>query len=426
METGNPYILYKDQCNAKSNQKNLGTIKSSNLCTEIIEYSDAKQTAVCTLASIVLPSFILNGVFDYDKLHAVVKTLTTNLNKVIDINYYPTNKTKRSNLLHRPIGIGVQGLADVFILLDMAFHSEQAKVVNKYIFETIYHASLERSMELSKERTIFYTTSEHINIQHIGYIDETEYLEAEQLVNITNEHNKVHQFIGAELKNTSHIGSYSSFAGSPAFYGILQFDLWNIVPSDRYDWITLKENIQIFGLRNSLLVAPMPTATTSQILGYTECFEPITSNMYTRRTLAGEFIVPNKYLMNELIQLGIWSEGLKNNIIANKGSISHLEIIPEHIRNKYKIVWEMPMKHLIDMSADRGAFICQSQSLNLWVEDPTYNKLTSMHMYSFKKGLKTSIYYLRRKAKHTAQQFTIEPTSTYLDHSLDICESCTA
>jgi ribonucleotide reductase alpha subunit len=426
METGNPYILYKDHCNAKSNQKNLGTIKSSNLCTEIVEYSDANQTAVCTLASLVLPSFISNGIFDYDKLHSVVKVLTTNLNKVIDINYYPTSKTKRSNLLHRPIGIGVQGLADTFILLDISFHSESAKEVNKLIFETIYHASLERSMELSKERVIFYTTSEHLHIQPIGYIEEKFPTEIEHLVDITNENQQIHRFIGAELKNTNHVGAYSSFAGSPAFYGILQFDLWNVVPSDRYDWTSLKNDIKTFGLRNSLLVAPMPTASTSQILGYTECFEPLTSNMYTRRTLAGEFIVPNKYLMNDLIKLGIWSEGLKNNIIANKGSISHLHIIPEHIRNKYKIVWEMPMKHLIDMSADRGVYICQSQSLNLWVEDPTYNKLTSMHMYSFKKGLKTSIYYLRRKAKHTAQQFTIEPTSVYSDHSLDICESCTA
>jgi ribonucleoside-diphosphate reductase alpha subunit len=426
METGNPYILYKDHCNAKSNQKNIGTIKSSNLCTEIIEYSDSNQTAVCTLASVVLPSLVKDGVFDYDKLHSIVKTVTTNLNRVIDLNYYPTSKTKRSNFLHRPIGIGVQGLADVYILMDMAYHSEQAKVVNKYIFETIYHAALERSFELAKERAMFYDQSEIMNMYPIEYIDNNKRVDTEQVVDLTNDHNETHRFIGAEMKNTSHIGAYSSFVGSPASYGILQFDLWGVDPSDRYDWNGLKENIKIFGLRNSLLVAPMPTASTSQILGYTECFEPITSNIYTRRTLAGEFIVPNKYLMNDLIKIGLWSEGLKNNIIANRGSISHLDMIPEHIRNKYKIVWEMPMKHLIDMSADRGVYICQSQSLNLWIEDPTYNKLTSMHMYSFKKGLKTSIYYLRRKAKHAAQQFTIEPTAYGTDQPLDICESCTA
>jgi ribonucleotide reductase alpha subunit len=426
METGTPYILYKDHCNAKSNQKNLGTIKSSNLCTEIVEYSDANQTAVCTLASVVLPSFVKDGLFDYDKLHSIVKTVTTNLNKVIDLNYYPTSKTKRSNFLHRPIGIGVQGLADVYILMDMAYHSEEAKVVNKHIFETIYYAALERSVELARDRDVFYATSELLNMHPIEYIDETNRVDTEQIIDLTNEGNVTHRFIGAELKNTSHIGAYSSFAGSPAFYGILQFDLWGVTPTDRYDWDALKQDIKQFGLRNSLLVAPMPTASTSQILGYTECFEPITSNIYTRRTLAGEFIVPNKYLMNDLIKLGIWSEGLKNNIIANKGSISHLHNIPEHIRNKYKIVWEMPMKHLIDMSADRGVYICQSQSLNLWIEDPTYNKLTSMHMYSFKKGLKTSIYYLRRKAKHAAQQFTIEPTNHNNDPQLEICESCTA
>jgi ribonucleotide reductase alpha subunit len=428
METGNPYILYKDQCNLKSNQCNLGTIKSSNLCTEIVEYSDSTQTAVCTLSSIVLPNFVTpEGIFDYDKLHYVTKIVTTNLNKVIDVNFYPSHKTKRSNLLHRPIGIGVQGLADVFILMNVAYHSEDALIINKHIFETIYHGALERSMEISKERTLFFNSSDILTKSTIGYIDEKNPTNVEHIIDITNKDNTTHRFIGAELENTVHVGSYSSFHGSPTSNGILQFDLWGVTPSSRYDWDSLKENIKEYGLRNSLLVAPMPTASTSQILGYTECFEPLTSNIYIRRTMAGEFIIPNKYLMNELISLGVWNENLKNNIIANKGSISHLTFLPEHIRDKYKIVWEIPMKHLIDMSADRGAYICQSQSLNLWMEDPTYNKLTSMHMYSFKKGLKTSIYYLRRKAKHSAQQFTIEPTKNInQEEDIEICESCSA
>ena len=346
-------------------------------CTEIIEYSDDKETAVCNLASIALPSFVNEEThqFDYEKLHFVTKVVTNNLNRVIDINFYPTEKTKTSNLRHRPIGIGVQGLADTFILMDIPFHSDEAKEVNKMIFETIYHAALEKSNELA--------------IQH---------------------------------------GSYSSFEGSPASQGILQFDMWsNSSTSGLYNWDNLKKSITEKGLRNSLLVAPMPTASTSQILGYNECFEPITSNLYSRRTLAGEFVVVNKYLMKELIQLGYWNEQIKNNIIANKGSVQQLTILSEHTRNKYKIVWEMPMKHLIDMSADRGAFICQSQSLNLWLEDPTYNSLTSMHFYSWKQGLKTGIYYLRRKAKHQAQQFTIEPDQKTNDNERDeICESCSA
>ena len=380
METGTPYLLYKDAANQKSNQKNLGTIKSSNLCTEIIQYSDANETAVCNLASIALPSFVNHDTkqFDYEKLHSVTKVVTNNLNKVIDINYYPTEKTKTSNLRHRPIGIGVQGLADTFILMDVAFHSEEAKMVNKLIFETIYHGALEKSNELSFEQ-----------------------------------------------------GPYSSFENSPASRGILQFDMWNITPvnnnnDNKYDWSTLKEKIIRGGLRNSLLVAPMPTASTSQILGYNECFEPFTSNIYSRRTLAGEFVVINKYLMKELIDLNLWNEDIKNNIVANKGSVQQLTQLSEHLRNKYKIVWEIPMKHVIDMSADRGAYICQSQSLNLWVEDPNYNILTSMHFYSWKKGLKTGIYYLRRKAKHQAQQFTIEPEKQKEDEHDEICEMCSA
>jgi ribonucleoside-diphosphate reductase alpha chain len=375
METGTPYILYKDAANSKSNQQNLGTIKSSNLCCEIIEYSDANETAVCNLASIALPVFVNEKTreFDYAKLHEVTKVVTNNLNRVIDVNFYPTEKTKNSNFKHRPIGIGVQGLADAFILMDIPFHSEAAKNVNKLIFETIYHGALEKSNESS-----------------------------------------------------ILLGAYSSFEGSPASKGILQFDMWNTAPSERYDWTTLKESIIKYGLRNSLLVAPMPTASTSQILGFNECFEPFTSNLYSRRTLAGEFVVVNKYLMKELIQLGQWNEQIKNNIIANKGSVQQLTVLSEHIREKYKIVWEMPMKHLIDMAADRGAFICQSQSLNLWMEDPTYNSLTSMHFYSWKKGLKTGIYYLRRKAKHQAQQFTIEPDAKESEEKDEICEMCSA
>ena len=389
METGTPYLLYKDAFNLKSNQKNLGTIKSSNLCCEIGEYSDDKETAVCNLGSIGLPTFVneVTKQFDYDKLHEVVKVLTNNLNSVIDVNFYPTEKTKRSNMRHRPIGIGVQGLADTFVLMDLPFHSDAAKEVNKLIFETIYHAALEKSNELAIDMKNSYNCEE---------TDEYQY-----------------------------IGAYETFYGSPASKGILQFDMWGVTPSNRYVWSLLKESIVTHGLRNSLLVAPMPTASTSQILGFNECFEPFTSNLYSRRTLAGEFVVINKYLMKELIQMGQWNEQIKNNIIANKGSIQQLTVLSEHIRNKYKIVWEIPMKHVIDMSADRGAFICQSQSLNLWVEDPTYNTLTSMHFYSWKKGLKTGIYYLRRKAKHQAQQFTIEPEKKeQVVEEDEICEMC--
>jgi ribonucleoside-diphosphate reductase alpha chain len=359
METGTPYLLYKDACNKKSNQQNVGTIKSSNLCCEIIQYSDDKETAVCNLASIALNRFVKekDKTFDFELLHSVTKSVTYNLNQVIDVNYYPTEKTRTSNMRHRPIGIGVQGLADTFMMMDFAFNSSQAKQLNTHIFETIYHAALETSVELSKKH-----------------------------------------------------GPYDSFQGSPASKGILQFDMWNVDPGNsRYDWTEMKKSIVTHGIRNSLLIAPMPTASTSQILGNNEAFEPITSNIYTRRTLAGEFIVINKYLMRELIDMGIWTEALKNNIIANRGSVQHLTNLSEHMRNKYKTVWELPMKDLIDMSADRAAFICQSQSLNLWMEEPSYGPLTSMHFYAWNKGLKTGLYYLRRKPKHQAQQFTIEP-----------------
>jgi len=348
-------------------------------CSEIIQYSDDKETAVCNLASIGLPTFVSreDKTFDYEKLHEVAKVVTKNLNKIIDVNFYPTEKTRVSNMRHRPIGIGVQGLADVFFLMGHSFLSDEARVINKHIFETIYHGALEASCEL-----------------------------AEQL------------------------GAYETFQGSPASKGLLQFDLWGVDPgSTRYDWQTLKTEIQRLGLRNSLLLAPMPTASTSQILGFNECIEPITSNIYSRRTIAGEFIQANRYLMEELIQLGLWNEKIKNNIIANHGSIQHVEMIPQEIKDKYKTVWEMPMRGLIDMSADRGAFICQSQSLNLWLEDPNYNTLTSMHFYSWQKGLKTGIYYLRRRGKHQAQQFTIEPEKT--DHGSstqddEICEMCSS
>uniref|UniRef100_A0A6C0BXP4 ribonucleoside-diphosphate reductase n=1 Tax=viral metagenome TaxID=1070528 RepID=A0A6C0BXP4_9ZZZZ len=443
METGTPYLLYKDAANMKSNQKNIGTIKSSNLCCEIMEFSDDKETAVCNLASIALPAFVNQETkeFNYEELHRVTKVVTGNLNRIIDINFYPTEKTKRSNMLHRPIGIGVQGLADVFIMMDIPFHSEEAKEVNKMIFETIYHAALEKSnnIAISRKELVKHIRSK-LSPEDIEKIRQT--LKLEQSIidypdlssllgqlfynNASNQNVVVAEILN--IKERELCGSYSSFEGSPASKGQLQFDLWGVDPATtRYNWNELRESIQKYGLRNSLLVAPMPTASTSQILGYNECFEPLTSNLYTRRTLAGEFVVANKYLMKDLISLGLWNEKIKNNIIANKGSIQQLTVLPEHIREKYKIVWEMPMKHLIDMAADRGAFICQSQSLNLWLEDPNYNTLTSMHFYSWKKGLKTGIYYLRRKAKHQAQQFTLEPDKK--EHGTEndeICEMCSA
>ena len=452
METGTPYILFKNACNKKSNQKNLGVIKSSNLCTEIVEYSDENETAVCNLASIGLSNFveetpslfseltlftknnckwcdmiklilnqknlnfkeikitnnkfnefknkyqvetlpllldknkkiggftdtlnIIRSKFNYKKLHEVTKIIVENLNKVIDINFYPTPKTKTSNMRHRPIGLGVQGLADVFARMNIPFHSPEAKQINKMIFQTIYHASLESSMEIAKN---------------------------------------------------SETGPYSTFNGSPASQGILQFDMWeNFDYSELdlmgYDWEKLKQDIKSHGLANSLLVAPMPTASTSQILGNNECFEPFTSNIYVRRTIAGEFICVNKYLLKDLIELGIWSEETKNDIIRNQGSVQSLAYIPKFIKEKYKIVWEIPMKHIIEMSADRGVYICQSQSMNLWMKEPNYKKLTSMHFFSWKKGLKTGLYYLRTEAKAAPQQFTIEPTFKKQDEEND--EDC--
>tara|TARA_Y100000992_G_scaffold170500_1_gene114631 strand:- start:162 stop:2669 length:2508 start_codon:yes stop_codon:yes gene_type:complete len=419
METGTPYLLYKDSVNRKTNQKNVGTIKSSNLCTEITEYSDSNETAVCNLASIALPAFVNNNSFDYEKLHEIAKVVTNNLNKIIDVNFYPTEKGEISNKRHRPIGIGVQGLADVFMLLNIPFHSEEAKDINKQIFETIYHAALEKSNEIAKKR--------YDDIMDI-WCNSNSALETNSKLDSFFNHIEKEALIKLLNNESLLIGAYSTFEDSPAHKGILQFDMWNVKPSSVYNWDMLKENISKYGLRNSLLLAPMPTASTSQILGYNECFEPITSNIYNRRTNAGEFIVANKYMMKDLIDLGLWNETVKNNIIANQGSIQQITSVPQHIKDKYKTVWEIPMKHIIDMSADRGAFICQSQSLNLWLEDPNYNNLTSMHFYSWSKGLKTGIYYLRRRAVYQAQQFTIEPEKKERSNSIndEVCEMCSS
>jgi len=464
METGTPYLCYKDAANTKSNQKNLGTIKSSNLCSEIIEYSDKNETAVCNLASIALNKFVRGSgsgsgsggggsgsgsvdadsekpFFDYNHLHDVVRVITRNLNRVIDVNFYPTEKTRVSNLRHRPIGIGVQGLADVFFMLDLAFQSEEARAINRLIFETIYHAALTESNEMAKERSNYFAANPTIVATQaddaaLDISTDTKYLLT------CEEYDKL-----CKHSDTDLMGAYSSFIGSPTSEGIFQFDMWNVEPTPgRYDWDHLRKQVVRYGVRNSLLLSPMPTASTSQILGNNECFEPITSNIYMRRTLAGEFIMVNKYLMKEFIDLGIWNERVKNNIIANRGSVQQLSetLFPagkaQHIKNKYKIVWEMPMKQLIDMAAERGAFICQSQSLNLWLEEPNYNTLTSMHFYSWVRGLKTGIYYLRRKAKHQAQQFTIEPEGDIVgggvgngneglgsnNNENDICEMCSS
>jgi len=461
METGTPYLLFKDAANAKSNQQALGTIKSSNLCSEIIEYSSPTETAVCNLASVSLTRFVKEDKsFDYAKLHDVVSVVARNLDKVIDINYYPTSKTRRSNMLHRPIGIGVQGLADAFILMDIPFHSDAARQVNKNIFETMYHSAIETSCQLAQKRyeEIYACLEEgfisdpppegfsslptwkeinDVSPSHFGFRNTDP-----SLGGPINYPRYFDHLIGkmninrAELENLddTRMGAYSSFIGSPASNGKLQFDLWNVTPSDRYNWDVLKGRVCLYGLRNSLSLAPMPTASTSQILGNNECFEPLTSNIYSRRTIAGEFIVANKYLMRDLIKEGMWNSRVKDNIIANKGSIQQLEGISQHLKDKYKIVWEIPMRHIIDMAADRGAYICQSQSLNLWMEDPTYKTLTAMHFYSWNKGLKTGIYYLRRKPKHQPQQFTLEPEKddTYeddggLDSPLrepEVCDMC--
>ena len=433
METGTPYILYKDACNSKSNQKNLGTIKSSNLCCEIVEYSDDKETAVCNLASIGLGMFVNEDkTFDYDKLNEVTKVLVTNLNNIIDVNFYPNKKTSRSNYRHRPVGIGVQGLADTFFKMDIAFTSEEAKTVNKYIFETIYFAALEKSNDISRDRSegMKYLQSKYIakkwsftddepDCRTYTINNETDLKLAQQL----KESNPIKGEI--DHLNTEFVGAYSSFVGSPISNGQFQFDLWNEKPSsDRYDWDTLREKIMKYGIRNSLLCAPMPTASTSQILGNNECFEPITSNIYSRKTLAGDFTMVNKYLVEELLEQKLWNESVKNNIIANKGSVQYIEGLSDHIKEKYKIVWEIKMKTLIDMARDRGLYICQSQSMNLWMEDPEPKTLTNMHFYGWRAGLKTGIYYLRRKPKHQAQQFTIEPENNKQYTNIEADDGC--
>ncbi len=357
IETGTPYMLYKDAANKKSNQKNLGTIKSSNLCTEIMEYTSPDEVAVCNLASIALPKFVnKEGVFDHQRLYEITKVVTRNLNKVIDVNYYPIPEARNSNMRHRPIGIGIQGLADTFILLKFPFDSEKAKALNKDISETIYFGAMEASMELAKEH-----------------------------------------------------GVYKSFKGSPVSKGIFQFDMWGITPeSGRWDWNKLKQEVKKIGVRNSLLIAPMPTASTSQIMGNNECFEPYTSNIYTRRTLSGEFIVVNKHLMKDLIALGLWDDTMKNKLIAANGSVQNIPEIPQRIKDLYKTVWEISQKLIIEMAADRGAYTCQSQSMNIHIQDPNFGKMTSMHFYAWKLGLKTGMYYLRSKAATDAIKFTVD------------------
>lgn len=355
IETGTPYMLYKDAANEKSNQKNLGTIKSSNLCTEIIEYTAKDEVAVCNLASVALPKFVEDGEFNFEKLFEITYTATVNLNRIIDNNFYPVPEARNSNMRHRPIGLGVQGLADAFILMRYPFASDKAKQLNKDIFETIYYAALTASKDLAKEE-----------------------------------------------------GPYESYKGSPISKGIFQFDMWKVKPSDRWEWDVLKEEIKKYGVRNSLLLAPMPTASTAQILGNNEAFEPYTSNVYTRRTLSGEFVVVNKHLLRDLVKVGIWNDELKNKLIAEKGSVQNIDEIPDNLKELYRTAWEISQKDIITMAADRGAYIDQSQSLNIFMENPTFGKLTSMHFFGWKAGLKTGMYYLRSKAAASAIQFTVD------------------
>jgi ribonucleoside-diphosphate reductase alpha subunit len=355
IETGTPYMLYKDAANSKSNQQNLGTIKSSNLCTEIIEYTAPDEVAVCNLASIALPMFVKDGKFDFNKLFDITYVATKNLNKIIDRNYYPVPEAKNSNMRHRPIGLGVQGLADAFILMRFPFDSEEAKLLNKQVFETIYYAALTASKDLAKEH-----------------------------------------------------GPYESYEGSPISQGKFQQDLWGVQATDLWEWDVLREEIKEHGVRNSLLLAPMPTASTSQILGNNECIEPYTSNIYTRRTLSGEFVVVNKHLMRDLVKLGIWNDTLKNKLIAANGSVQNIDEIPDNIKELYKTAWEISQRVIIDLAADRGAYVDQSQSLNIFMEDANFAKLTSMHFYGWKAGLKTGMYYLRTKAARDAIKFTLD------------------
>ena len=356
IETGTPYMLYKDACNEKSNQKNLGVIKCSNLCTEIVEYSAPDEVAVCNLASLALPNYVVDkDTYDFEKLRQVTKVITRNLNKIIDVNFYPVEEARRSNFRHRPIGLGVQGLADAFIKMRMPFDSPEAGKLNRDIFETIYFSALEASCELAERD-----------------------------------------------------GAYETYPGSPASQGQLQFDLWNVTPSDRWDWVGLKAKIAQVGLRNSLLVAPMPTASTSQILGFNECFEPYTSNIYVRRVLSGEFQIVNPHLLKDLTDMGLWNDAMKNRIIADNGSIQKIKNIPDDIKALYKTVWEISQKVIIDMAAERGAYIDQSQSLNIHLAETNFGKLTSMHFYGWKKGLKTGMYYLRSRPAADAIKFTVD------------------
>lgn len=359
IETGTPYMLYKDAANKKSNQKNLGTIKSSNLCTEIIEYTAPDEVAVCNLASLALPKYVTEDGFDHDKLFEVTYQATVNLNRIIDGNYYPVEEARNSNMRHRPIGLGVQGLADTFILLNMPFDSPEAKKLNKEIFETIYYASMTASKDLAKEE-----------------------------------------------------GPYETWKGSPISQGIFQFDMWDVKPTDRWEWDVLREEVKEHGVRNSLLLAPMPTASTAQILGNNECFEPYTSNVYTRRVLSGEFIIVNKHLLRDLVSEGLWNSDMRQKLMASNGSVQDIPEIPQRIKDLYKTAWELSQKAIIELAADRGAYICQSQSLNIFMENANFGKLTSMHFYGWKKGLKTGMYYLRTKAATDAIKFTVDKTVT--------------
>tara|TARA_B110000971_G_scaffold116439_1_gene119358 strand:- start:3839 stop:6202 length:2364 start_codon:yes stop_codon:yes gene_type:complete len=401
IETGTPYMLYKDAVNKKSNQSNLGIIKSSNLCTEIVEYTSPDEIAVCNLASLCLPSYIVKGVFDFELLGRHVKILTKNLNKIIDKNFYPLEKARTSNLKHRPIGIGVQGLSDTYMILKLPYESREASELNKKIFETIYYYAMEMSMEISKKRTeiILETDSSPDYVVDLNEFEEN---------------------------MTSFKGAYSSFDGSPLSNGQFQFDLWGVSPS-MYDWDSLRKMVCKWGVRNSLLAAPMPTASTSQIMGFTESFEIPTSNIYKRKTMAGEFIIINKYLVNDLIEKGLWDNAMKEDILIREGSIQTIDKIPDDLKQLYKTAWEIKQKNYIEQARDRGAFICQSQSMNIFVADPTFNKLNTIHFYTWTCGLKTGMYYLRTKPKANTQQFTIDPNKSKSNTSEEPpCESCSA
>ena len=415
IETGTPYLCYKDAANKKSNQQNLGTIKSSNLCSEIIEYSDDDSYAVCNLASISLPAFIETNAetgvntFNLEKLHKISQVITRNLNKVIDKTFYPVPETRVSNMQHRPIGLGVQGLADVYAILRYAFDSPEAAKLNRDIFETIYHGALTASVAIAKKRAELYDEMDAIHQSyktpnalyvHMGTNDKVK-----RVCYIKNYLGLIFE----ECNLTKYRGAYSSFDGSPASRGLLQYDLWNKQPEGNWDWATLKAEIMKYGLRNSLLLAPMPTASTSQILGNTECFEPITSNIFQRQTMAGEFTIINKHLINDLLTLGLWDIRMKDRILAGGGSIQHITEIPAEIKVLYKTAWELKQKVLIDQAAERGIYVCQSQSLNLFVEDPDISKLSNMHFYAWRAGLKTGCYYLRTRPKAKMSAYTLEP-----------------